>query len=78
MKPGVLTIPWQVLSFREGRPFVYVVNDDQRVELRWLELGLQGLEQVEVLGGLSEGERVVTRGQHLLKTGNKVKVLGDG
>ncbi|MGI9275089.1 MAG: efflux RND transporter periplasmic adaptor subunit [Endozoicomonas sp.] len=77
VKTDVLTIPWQVLSFREGQPFVYVVNDDQRVELRWLVLGLQGLEEVEVLGGLSEGERVVTRGQHLLKTGSRVKVLGD-
>ena len=68
--------PWQVLSFRDNRPYLYVVNDSGEAELRWLELGARGLDRVEVLSGLEDGETIVTRGQHLLTTGSQVQLLG--
>ena len=76
VQEDTLTIPWQVLSFRDSRPYVYVLVDGNRVEQRWLTLGIQGLDQVEVLDGIENGEQVITRGQHLLVTGSKVQVLG--
>lgn len=75
-KKDVLTLPWQTLSFRNSVAFVYVVTPDNTVELRWVDLGLQGLEKAEVLSGVKEGERVIVRGQHLLTSGSKVEVLG--
>ncbi|WP_062265114.1 efflux RND transporter periplasmic adaptor subunit [Endozoicomonas arenosclerae] len=75
-KQNVLTLPWQTLSFRNGVPFVYVVTPENTVEMRWVDLGLQGLDSAEVLEGVYEGEKVVIRGQHLLTPGSKVEVLG--
>ena len=73
---NALVLPWEILSFRNGVPFVYVVREDNSVEMRWVSLGLQGLDKVEVIDGLKEGEKVVVRGQHLLASGSQVEVLG--
>ncbi len=75
-KQNVLALPWQTLSFRDGVPFVYVVTPDNRAELRWLDLGLVGLNRTEVLTGVEAGERIITEGQHLLTDGSRVEVLG--
>ena len=74
--PEALVIPWHVLSFRDNQPYVYVLVDDNRVEQRWLTLGTQGLDYVEILDGINQDEQVVIRGQHLLVTGSEVQVLG--
>lgn len=73
---NALVLPWEILSFHNGIPFVYVVREDKTVEMRWVSLGLQGLEKVEIIDGLKEGETVVVRGQHLLACGTQVEVLG--
>ena len=76
-KQETLALPWQVLSFRDNQPFVYVVNDDNTVEKRELTIGVQGLNKLEIVMGINAGERVVVRGQHLLAPGSKVLVLGE-
>ena len=76
--PYTLALPWSVLSFREGRPYVYVVNDNNKAERRWLELGIQGLRDIQVVSGLSVGDQVIVRGQHLVTEGSRIKVRGSG
>ncbi|MGI9275093.1 MAG: efflux RND transporter periplasmic adaptor subunit [Endozoicomonas sp.] len=76
-KQEALTLPWQVLSFRDNKPFVYVVRNDNTVEKRELAIGVQGLDKLEIVMGINAGERVVVRGQHLLAPGSKVQVLGE-
>ena len=76
--PHTLVLPWSVLSFREGRPYVYVVNDDNKAERRWLELGVQGLRDIQVVSGLQAGDQVIVRGQHLVAEGSRIKVRGSG
>ncbi|WP_066017175.1 efflux RND transporter periplasmic adaptor subunit [Endozoicomonas atrinae] len=72
IKPNAIKLPIEYLSFREGAPFVYVLNKSSRVDLRWLKIKVHGLDEIEVLGGLTAGEQVVIRGQHRLKSGSKV------
>jgi multidrug efflux pump subunit AcrA (membrane-fusion protein) len=50
-----------------------VLHDD-RVERRAISAGTAVGDQVEVLSGVSAGERVVVDGPHTLKDGDKVKV----
>ena len=70
--PRVL-VPKTALRSANGRSIVFVVKAD-RVERRAVSVGQETGEQVEVLSGLSAGERVVTDGPATLKDGDKVKV----
>lgn len=61
----------------EGKPFVYQITGDHLTRTP-IELGIVNDEQgmAEVMGGLSEGARVVTGNVGTLGTGMKVQVLG--
>ena len=76
--PHTLVLPWSVLSFRDGSPYVYVINHEKEAERRWLTLGVQGLRDIQVISGLQAGDQVIVRGQHLVTDGSLVKVRGSG
>lgn len=58
-----------------GQKLVYVLNDDSTVDARVVTLGRFFDDKYEVVTGLSEGEKVVVKGQSLLKSGDKVEVV---
>ncbi len=57
----VLCVPAQAVHSADGRDYVYVLGEDQMREVKWIETGLYGDSTVEVLSGLTEGERVILR-----------------
>ena len=63
---NVLTIPRTAILNPGGRPRVFVELAPGRYEPRAIELGRTGDSVREVLGGVTEGERVVTQGGFLL------------
>ncbi|HSW30329.1 MAG TPA: efflux RND transporter periplasmic adaptor subunit [Longimicrobiales bacterium] len=54
---------------------VWVVGDGDRVQLRTVQLGLQGSDRVEILSGLQADERVVVAGASLLSEGALARVV---
>jgi RND family efflux transporter MFP subunit len=68
-----LVLPSAAVRTADGRSIVFVVRDD-RVERRAISTGPPVGDQVEVLSGVSAGERVVVDGPQTLKDGDKVKV----
>jgi RND family efflux transporter MFP subunit len=66
-------VPKAALRSADGRQIVFVVKDD-RVERRAINVGEQTGDQVEVLSGVSAGEKVVVEGPQTLKDGDKVRV----
>jgi HlyD family secretion protein len=70
--PRVL-LPKTAVRTADGRKIVFVLRED-RVERRGVTVGLEQGDQVEVLSGVSAGERVVVDGPATLKDGDKVKV----
>jgi RND family efflux transporter MFP subunit len=54
---------------------VFVVDKEARVHSRMVELGARKGSTVRVLKGLSQGERVVIRGQHGLQDKQKVEIV---
>ncbi len=68
-KKNVLTIPQQAVVMREDQRTVYVVGDDDRVIRRVIETGYIGDGLVEVLGGITEKDRLVLKGQNRVKEG---------
>lgn len=63
-----------VLS-EDGRHAVFVVNDDQTVERKEIEVGYEESGMMEVTAGLNPGDTVVTAGKGSLRDGAKVEVV---
>lgn len=55
--------------------YVYVLNGDNTVSKRNVEVGMKGKDQLEIISGLSDGEKVVTKGQKFLSDGEQVNVV---
>ncbi len=70
---SAVVIPQTAVVMREDQKTVYVVNADNVVQQKLLELGAVEEGWVEVLKGLSEGERIVVSGQNKLRQGVKIK-----
>jgi RND family efflux transporter MFP subunit len=70
-----------ILRFPDGRITVWVVKDSgdtAQVHERIVQTGLEFDGFVEVLDGVSAGERVVVRGNETLQEGQEVSVLNGG
>ncbi|HVX76044.1 MAG TPA: MdtA/MuxA family multidrug efflux RND transporter periplasmic adaptor subunit [Bradyrhizobium sp.] len=57
--------------------FVYLVNSDNTVSVRKVELGITDGNNVEVLSGLQPGDRVVVDGADKLRDGAKINVRSE-
>ncbi|NUR56344.1 MAG: hypothetical protein HOQ29_18025 [Acidobacteria bacterium] len=66
-------LPKDAVRTVDGRTVVFVVKDE-RVERRAISVGLENGGDVEVVSGVSAGERVVVNAPQALKDGDKVKV----
>jgi multidrug efflux pump subunit AcrA (membrane-fusion protein) len=69
----VLMIPNKAIVQRGQLSYVYVVDSLGVARMRLLTLGKQSGERVEVLSGLSNGERIVSDGTTLNREGVKVQ-----
>ena len=74
-KDDALLLPYEALVIRNNRTFVYTVDSDNKARLTPVKVGIEGLRQVEVISGLSEGDQIVTTGHHQLVNGTLVKVV---
>ncbi len=68
-----VVVPKTAIRTAEGRSIVFVLKDD-RVERRAVSVGLDNGDQVELVSGVTAGERVVVDGPPTLKDGDKVRV----
>lgn len=64
-----------ILSVRDGKGNLYVVDADSRAAHRPVTLGLQTAARAECTTGLNEGDRVVVYGQNRLNEGDPVKII---
>jgi RND family efflux transporter MFP subunit len=70
--PRVL-VPKAAVRTADGRKIVFVLKQD-RIERRAVSVGLEQGDQIEVVSGVTAGERVVVDGPQTLKDGDKVKI----
>ena len=71
-----LTVPLAAIFQEAGKPALWVVNADQTVALRPVEVAAYG-DSLAVLANTSEvraGERIVIAGVHKLTAGEKIKI----
>ncbi len=74
---GAISLPLSAIyAPAQGGTYVWVVNSQDRVELRRVTLGeLYSSDRVIVNDGIKSGERVVTAGVYQLQDGDKVKLI---
>jgi membrane fusion protein (multidrug efflux system) len=73
-RTDVPVVPREAVTQRAGRNVVFVV-EGQRVARRDVSLGLVDDDRIEVIDGLTPGDRVVIRGLETLTDGTKVRVI---
>ncbi len=71
-----LLIPFIALRRSTEEDYVFTVDADNRVQKQALLTGLRIDDQIEVLSGLSSGDRVVVRGFTNLRDNKKVTLAG--
>lgn len=72
-----ITIPLvAVVKDKDGNPVAYVIDaQKEHVSARRLKLGRAFAKDVEVLDGLTIGEKIVVDGQHYVEDGQKIRLV---
>jgi membrane fusion protein (multidrug efflux system) len=73
-RDSVLLVPEEALMPRQGRQYVYVVEDGKAIE-REVALGIRAPGIAEIREGLSPGALVITEGAQKVRSGMPVNVM---
>jgi membrane fusion protein, multidrug efflux system len=73
----VTTMPTSGIQRGVPGTFVYLINADNTVSVRPVQLGVTDGERVEVISGLAPGERIVIDGADKLRDGAKINVRSE-
>jgi RND family efflux transporter MFP subunit len=57
--PNALTLPLQAINRDENKTTVLLVNAYNHVEQREIQTGIEGPDRIQIVSGLSEGDRVI-------------------
>ncbi len=71
-RKNALTVPVQAVSREGDKAVAYRVNSDNRIEIRPVTVGVETRNQIEVLTGLSESDRVVVGSTSQLREGQLI------
>jgi RND family efflux transporter MFP subunit len=58
-RPDALTVPVEAIQRNDDKTTVLVVDPQNHVQVRDVQLGVQSSNHIEILAGLSEGEKVI-------------------
>ncbi|MBA1202711.1 MdtA/MuxA family multidrug efflux RND transporter periplasmic adaptor subunit [Pseudomonas capeferrum] len=73
----VVTVPAAAIQFGTDGTFAYVVNAENKVNIRKLKVGPSDGERSVILEGLASGDRLVLEGTDRLREGTLVEVVDD-
>lgn len=73
-KDSVLAIPKEVIKSQRNQRIVYTVERNMAVE-KFLKTGISDDTWIEVESGLTDGDKIVTKGYNYLRPRNQVKVM---
>jgi len=73
-----LVVPNVAVQNGQQGTFVYVVDDDSRVHLKTVQVGITTAASADILSGISDGDRVVIDGTDRLVEGAVVRVRKPG
>ena len=74
VEKGVLIVPTEVVQHGQNGLYVFIVDDQNRAQVRQVKIAHQDTTTAVISDGLKEGDRVVTSGQFLLQPGSVVTI----
>ena len=74
-KDSAVVIPKDIIMTGNRGKYVFIVGRNSTAEDRWLTIGIQNQESVEVLEGLTVNDRLIIDGYETLRDRSKVKVI---
>lgn len=77
-RKDALVVPSNSVVDYTGRRGVFVTSGDNMVTFRPVRVGIEESNQIEILEGVAEGDRVVTTGAAGLRDGDRVLLAGAG
>ncbi|MFI5384608.1 MAG: efflux RND transporter periplasmic adaptor subunit [Fimbriimonadales bacterium] len=66
-------VPAAAVVLKDDKTTVFLAGDDETAHVKEVKIGARDGDKVEILGGLSSGQRVVTTGAFELEDGMKIK-----
>ena len=54
-------MPVDAVHNADGKNYVYVLGENNIWETKWITVGLEGKDNVEITDGLSEGDMVILK-----------------
>jgi membrane fusion protein, multidrug efflux system len=78
-RPGnLVVVPISAVAKQDtGEQVVWILGSDQTVHRRVVKLGAPTSDQIEIVSGLQQGDRIVIAGATFLREGMKVRDLGN-
>lgn len=77
-KKNALVVPKNAVIDFQNKRGVWQPNADNRAKFVPVELGIEGTDHIEILGGLSEGDKFVTTGAAAVRNNDQLMVAGPG
>lgn len=74
LRPQTLFVPKEAVISLNGKDRIFVVNSNNQIEERIVQLGLRNDASIEILNGLNDGEQVAISNLSRLKTGTDITV----
>lgn len=72
---NVISLPHTALTEEQGSYFVYLQLDDECYKKQEVTLGADNGQNIQILGGIGSGDRVVTHGAYQIKLASASNVL---
>ena len=69
----ILKVPQKAILQRGQLVSVFVIDPSNTIHLRLIKTGKQYGDQLEVLSGLNDGDRIVVEGLERVKEGDRVQ-----
>ena len=77
-RANALVVPANAVVDREGQRGVFLLAQKNTAAFRQVQVGIEESARVEILGGITEADRVVTTGAAALQHGDRIVLAGDG
>ena len=70
-----LSVPVSALTESNGKPAVWVIGRDGRLQKRGVAVRRYGARSAEISAGLAQNEWIIQAGVHLLREGESVRAV---
>lgn len=74
-KLSVITISRAPILYDNNKTYVFIVNESNKTEKRIVETGIREGDMIEIISGISEGEKLIVGGHHVIEADQEVEII---